>query len=312
MQTILGANGVIAKNLAKELTAYTNAIRLVSRNPKQVNPTDKLLSANLLSLPETLHAVEGSEIVYLTAGLRYSTKTWEKEWPVLIDNVISACQKYNAKLVFFDNVYALGRVPGAMTETTPLNPCSRKGEIRARVEETILEAVKTKGLQAIIARAADFYGPETPNSFVTALVFDRVLKGQSAQWFVSLDKKHSLTYTPDAGKATAILGNTLSAYNQIWHLPTNPAVLTGAEFIRLVCDELSLKPKSSALPRWLLRSLGIFIEIIRESNEMLYQYEADYLFDSSKFENEFSFRPMPYHEGIKATITSLQSVNKTT
>jgi nucleoside-diphosphate-sugar epimerase len=311
MQTILGANGVIAKNLAKELTAYTNAIRLVSRNPKQVNPTDKILSANLLSLPETLRAVEGSEIVYLTAGLRYSTRIWEKEWPLLIDNVIAACQKYNAKLVFFDNVYALGRVMGAMTETTPLNPCSRKGEVRAKVEETILNAIKTNGLQAIIARAADFYGPETPNSFVTALVFERILKGQSAQWFISLDKKHSLTYTPDAGKATAILGNTSSAYNQIWHLPTNSAALTGAEFIRFVGDELSLKPKSFALPRWLLRTLGIFIEIIRESNEMLYQYEADYIFDSSKFENKFSFKPMPYSEGVKATIASLRGTPKT-
>jgi uncharacterized protein YbjT (DUF2867 family) len=37
MQTILGANGTIGSVLAKELGAYTNQIRLVSRNPKKVN-----------------------------------------------------------------------------------------------------------------------------------------------------------------------------------------------------------------------------------------------------------------------------------
>ena len=35
MQTILGANGTIGSVLAKELTNYTDKIRLVSRNPKK-------------------------------------------------------------------------------------------------------------------------------------------------------------------------------------------------------------------------------------------------------------------------------------
>jgi len=43
MQTILGAGGAIGTELAKALTKYTNKIRLVSRNPKKVNPGDELL-----------------------------------------------------------------------------------------------------------------------------------------------------------------------------------------------------------------------------------------------------------------------------
>ncbi|WP_316818322.1 hypothetical protein [Pedobacter nyackensis] len=49
MQTILGANGQIAEELARELKRnYTTDIRLVSRNPKKVNDTDTLFAANLL------------------------------------------------------------------------------------------------------------------------------------------------------------------------------------------------------------------------------------------------------------------------
>jgi hypothetical protein len=35
---------------------------------------------------------------------------------------------------------------------------------------------------------------------------------------------------------------------------------------------------------------------------MLYQYDRDYDFDSSKFENHFSFKPTPYADGIKQIV----------
>ena len=76
MQTILGSTGVIGKQLAKALPQYTNKIRLGSRNPKKVNDRDELMSANLLNSEEVLRAAEGSEVVYLTAGLAYDIKVW--------------------------------------------------------------------------------------------------------------------------------------------------------------------------------------------------------------------------------------------
>ena len=68
MQTILGANGVIAQELSKHLTTYTQQIRQVSRNPKKINPSDELVMADLLSYEQTDRAVAGSEVVYLVAG----------------------------------------------------------------------------------------------------------------------------------------------------------------------------------------------------------------------------------------------------
>jgi len=47
MQTILGAGGPIDVELAKALPKYTDKIRLVSRNPKRINDTDELVSADL-------------------------------------------------------------------------------------------------------------------------------------------------------------------------------------------------------------------------------------------------------------------------
>jgi nucleoside-diphosphate-sugar epimerase len=306
MQTILGANGVIGVELAKTLPQYTGKIRLVSRNPKKVNETDELFPADLLDAEMTLKAVEGSEIVYLTAGLTYNIKVWQSQWPVIMQNVINACIKHNAKLVFFDNVYCYGRVTGWMTEETPVHPVSKKGEVRAGIAGMVMDEVRKGNLTALIARAADFYGPDTPLSFVNAMVFDNFKKGKKAQWLISDKFRHSLTYTPDAGKATAILGNTANAYNQVWHLPTDPNALTGKEFIGKAAYSFGIEPKYTVLPKWMVRILGLFIGVIGESVEMLYQNDSDYLFDSSKFSRIFPFTPTIYDEGIKGTVASMK------
>jgi nucleoside-diphosphate-sugar epimerase len=307
LQTILGANGVIAVQLAKSLLQYTDKIRLVSRNPKKVNQNDEIISANLLNADQIENAVSGSEVVYLTAGLPYKIKVWRAQWPVIMRNVINACKKHNSKLIFFDNVYVYGRVNGWMYEDTPMKPVSKKGEVRRQIAEMILDEISKGNLTAIIARAADFYGPNTPLSFVDALVFQKLKAGKKAQWMINDKVKHSFTYTPDAGKATAILGNSDSAYNRVWHLPTDKNALTGKEFIEKAATEFKVNPNHSVLPKWTLQSAGLFNSIVKESIEMLYQNDSDYLFDSTMFEKTFSFKPTSYDEGIKETVKSLSN-----
>jgi len=305
MQTILGSSGVIGKELTKSLTEHTNKIRLVSRNPKNVNKNDELFTADLTDAGQTIEAVEGSEVVYLTVGLQYDIKIWRTIWPVVMKNVLEACKQSSSKFVFFDNVYSYGKVNGWMTEESPIKPDSEKGKVRAELHKMIMDEVEKGNLKAIIARAADFYGPETPLSFVNIMVFDNFKKGKKAQWLIDDDKKHSLTYTPDAGKGTAILGNTDSAFNQVWHLPTNKNVLTGKEIIELAARVMGVKPDYMIVKKWMVALLGLFNKIIKENNEMLYQNDSDYLFDSTKFEKEFKFKPTSYEEGIETTAKSM-------
>ena len=306
MQTILGSTGVIGKELAKALPQYTNKIRLVSRNPKKVNDNDELASANLLNGEEIIKAVEGSEVVYLTAGIQYDIKIWQRDWPVIMKNVIEACKKNKSKFVFFDNVYSYGKVDGWMTEESPIKPDSEKGKVRAELTKMIMNEIEQGNLKAIIARAADFYGPNTPLSFVNIMVFENFKKGKKAQWFIDVNKKHSFTYTPDAAKGTAMLGNSESAYNQVWHLPTNKNILTGKEFIGLAAKAMGVKPEYMVVKKWMTQMLGLFNKVIKESVEMLYQNDSDYLFDSSKFEKALNYKSISYEEGIINTAKSIR------
>ncbi|MCW5899546.1 MAG: NAD-dependent epimerase/dehydratase family protein [Flavobacteriales bacterium] len=302
MQTILGANGVIGKELSKLLTRYTDKIRQVSRNPKVVNPTDETFRADLLDPQAVSDAVKGSEVTYLLAGLKYDAKVWADQWPRIMRNTIDACKRHGSRLVFFDNVYAYGKVDGVMTEDTPYNPCSRKGEVRARIATTLMDEVKRGELQAQIVRAADFYGPGAVLSFTHVTVMERLKAGKTPQWMGNVKAVHTFTYTPDAGRSVALLGNTPAAYGQVWHALTSKDPLTSEGFVRLACELAGQPYKLQSISRPMVALVGLFVPVIRASLEMLYQFEHDYRFDSSKIEKAFDVMPTEYREGIKATL----------
>jgi nucleoside-diphosphate-sugar epimerase len=307
MQTILGANGTIGLILAKELMNYTDKVRLVSRNPKKVNATDELIPADLTESGQLDRAVAGSDVVYLVVGLEYKLKVWEDKWPKLMRATIDACIRHNARLVFFDNVYMYDiREIGNMTEASALNPPSRKGAVRKQISEMLLDEVKAGRLLAIIARSADFYGPDNERSFVTELIYKNLKKGKRANWFMDADKKHTFTYTPDAARATALLGNTPDAYNQVWHLPTDKNSLTGRELADLFAKEMNVRGKVTILPKWIIRMLGLFIPVLNEMPEMMYQYDRNYFFNSSKFDRRFDFKITTYQEGVRRTVGGIR------
>lgn len=302
MQTILGANGVIGRELSKNLVAYTKDIRQVSRNPKKVNESDQLFSADLLDYAQVEKAVAGSDVVYLLAGLVYNANVWQEQWPKVMRHTIDACKKHSSKLVFFDNVYAYGRVQGTMTEQTPFNPNSKKGEVRAKIATALLDEVKAKNLDAMIVRAADFYGPGALTSLTNETVASKLKSGGSSQWIGNPKAIHTFTYTPDAGKTVAILGNTPSAYNQTWHALTSKEKMTGEEYVRIACEIMHKPYKLQTLPAWAVSVLGLFIPVLREFKEMMYQFDYDYIFDSTKFEKAFDQVATPYKQGIAETL----------
>lgn len=297
MITILGANGAIANQLAEYLLNQNKLVRLVSRNPKPLNKGEVLVKADLLDFNQVKLAVAGSKLVYLTAGLRYVSSVWQKEWPLLMENVVRACQKENARLVFFDNVYAYGRVEGIMTESSPYNPCSKKGEVRAKIASFLQSEM---GEQQLIARAADFIGI-TPMSFLSIMVFERLAKGSSAQWMLNPNMPHTYTYIPDTGKALSLLGETPENFGQVWHLPSDPNPITGSEVVKIAAQTLQVNPKITVIPKPMLKVLGLFVPVIRESYEMLYQLESPYYFSSEKFKNSFGDLATPIHQAIQAT-----------
>lgn len=307
LHIILGAGGAIANGLAKELIGHGESVRLVARQPKLVPGAD-IFPADLMDLAQTREAIERESVVYLCVGLKYDFRVWRAQWPVIMDHVLRACGEKQAKLIFFDNVYMYGKVNGPMTEETAYEPCSKKGDLRARLATRVMSEVRKGNITASIARAADFYGPGADKTgILNLLVFANLAKGKKAQWIVNACVRHSFTYTPDAARALYILASDERSWNQVWHLPTANQPLTGKEYIERAAAALGKNPGYTLIHPWMIRLGGIFDRTIRELHEMAYQYQFEYLFDSSKFQRAYNYQPCSYEDGIRATASRYAS-----
>ncbi|WP_411832223.1 SDR family oxidoreductase [Pseudoxanthomonas mexicana] len=301
MQTILGANGQIAMQLARELQRrYTHDVRLVSRNPRKVNDTDSLVSANLLDAKQTLDAVKGSRIVYFTAGLPPDTQLWEAQFPTMLKNALDACRVAGASFAYFDNTYMYLQDARLLTEETPFAPLGRKGKVRAAMASMVLEEMARGGIPVLIGRAPEFYGPGKTQSFTNALVIERLQAGRKPRVPVRDDTRRTLIWTPDASRALAALGNAPDAFGQTWHLPCCDDRPTYGEFVAMACQVFGRAPSHAVIGKWALIAAGLFSKQVRELRELLPRYEQDNLFDSTKFKRRFpEFEVTTYREGLE-------------
>lgn len=300
MQTILGANGQIADELARELHRnYTTAIRQVSRNPEKVNDTDELFSANLLDSQATDKAVKGSDIAYLTVGLPMDTQMWEEKFPAMMKNVIDACKNHQCKLVFFDNTYMYAKSSEPQTEDSPFVPTGRKSTVRAKMAEMLLNEMNNNTIEAVICRAPEFYGPDKTQSITNTLIFDNIKNNKKLKVPLRDDTLRTLIWTPDASRAMALIGNAPDTYNQTWHLPCDDNRLTYKQLINLASEIYQHEFNYMVLRMWMFKVGGLFIRRLKEIQELLPRYKSDNIFMSEKFKKRFpDFEITTYQDGI--------------
>ncbi|MEU6860180.1 NAD-dependent epimerase/dehydratase family protein [Glycomyces sp. NPDC046736] len=300
MQTILGANGQIAVELARELhREHTTDLRLVSRNPRKVNPTDALVPADLLDAEQTAAAVEGSSIVYFTAGLPPDTQLWERQFPTMLRNALDAARAAGAKFAYFDNTYMYPQDDRVQTEDTPFAPVGRKGRVRAAMASMVLDEIRRGDIPVLIGRAPEFYGPGRTQSFTNALIIDNLKAGKKPRVPVRDDRERTLIWTPDASRALATLGNTPDAFGQTWHLPVCADHPTYREFVAAAAAVFGRDGRYSVIPKWALQLAGVFSPQVRELRELLPRYESDNRFDSTKFTTRFpEFAVTDYRTGL--------------
>lgn len=295
---VLGS-GVVGRETANALREAGYDVAVVSRTPAQ-RPGVTSLAADLRDAASANRAIEAADVAYLTVGLPYRTKVWRQDWPAILANTIEACIASGVHLVYFDNVYAYGRVDGPMTEATPIRPSSAKGEIRAELLR-MLETGRQRGLEYTVGRSADFYGPGAATSVFNAMALDKVAAGQEPTWLLDGSLPHSMTYTPDIAAGLVTLGTDARARGALWHLPT-AAALTGDEYLALATEG---KLRHRVMSMATLRFGSLFVSSAREALELSYQNTSPYVFDSTRFETTFGVTPTPYAEGIARTLQAV-------
>jgi hypothetical protein len=233
----------------------------------------------------------------------YDAKVWAELVPLYMDNLISASAKAGARLVVLDNVYMLGRPGGRpLNEDSPANPCSRKGEIRARAAARLLDAHRRGDVLALTGRASDFYGPGGTVTGLGDFFWPRALAGKTVFSPMPLDAIHTYHYIPDGAAGLAALGCAdAAAYGRPWMLPCAPAG-TFRDLIQRHAGHSGRPIRVAHMPRVLLKATGLFVPIMRELEEMLYQWDEPFVVDDRQFRARFGLHPTDVDQAAKETL----------
>lgn len=299
---VFGA-GPLGFAVARELSRLKRPVRLVSRSGKPRQPLDAgitMESADVTDAARCREVCQGAQAVYHCIGLPYPR--W-REFPALMNGIIEGAASAGARIVYGDNVYSYGAVSGPMREGLPETATTVKGRIRAEVAGALMDSHRAGKVSAVIGRASDFFGPGvTDASMLGSRVFERLLERKAAQVVGNPSRLHSYTYLPDFALALIALADRDEAAGSIWHVPNAPAVST-KELIRQIAAICEVPPRLSAAPSWVVSLLGTFDPQLRELREMLYEFDSDFVVDSSRFEAAFGIQATPFERSLRETVT---------
>jgi nucleoside-diphosphate-sugar epimerase len=304
LHVIFGA-GQIGMPLAQHLLAARKRVRVVKRSAGGVPSGMELMQGDAADAIFCHAACTGAVAVYHCMNPAYSASQWQELVPRYMGNLISAAGGAGARLVVLDNLYMLGRTGGKpMNEDTPSNPCSKKGEIRARTAEHLFEMHRQGKVRAVCGRAADFYGPRGTLTYFGDYFWKPVQAGKAGMLPVNPDIPHTYHYIPDVALGLATLGcaeeSKLSG-SPLWMLPCQPAV-TSREMTQRFAAALGRDIPFNTMPKWLLNTLGLVVPMMREIKEMAYQWDEPFIVDDSRFRATFDMRPVAVDEAARATV----------
>ncbi|MGB3187228.1 MAG: NAD-dependent epimerase/dehydratase family protein [Ornithinimicrobium sp.] len=293
---IIGA-GPVGRALVDRLSARSLTPRLLTRSGSHAAGATAV-RVDATDATQLREAIEGADVVFQCAQPPYHQ--WVDHFPALQRAILEACADAGAALIAVENLYGYGTHGRVVTEQMPLNPTSKKGEVRAAMSRELAAHHQDGRLRTAAVRASDFIGPEVTESAFGERFFGRLVAGKSADVLGEPQTRHSVTYVPDLVEALIQVGSDPDSWGRAWHAPSAPA-MTQAEMVEIVAAHLGVEPTYRRVSSIMLRLVGLTSATVRETIEMLPEFTDDFLMDSSDFEQRFDTAPTPLPESLAAT-----------
>jgi nucleoside-diphosphate-sugar epimerase len=291
--------------IAQALCARGLSVRAVNRSgtrPDLLPAAVEVVRSDAASIEQATSAARSASVVYQALGPAYHL--WQELFPRLQQNVMAAARVSHARYVSIENLYMYDS-SSTIVETSQLNPVSKKGELRLKMAEEVMAAHRRGDLRTTALRSSDYYGPGVVQSALGEMVFGNLVAGKKAQVIGSASMPHSFAYIEDAGVAAAALGASDRSWGEVWIAPHAPARTQGV-MIEDACRVLGTEAEIKVLSPFMMRLGGLFIPAARASVEMMYEFTAPFVVDSSRIEREFGMSATSVSEAIERTVAWYQ------
>ena len=284
-----------------ELVRKGKRVRMVNRSGRaDVAEGVEVVGGDAADPTFTREVCAGASVVYFALNPPYDK--WPELFPALQAGVLEGAASAGAKLIAVENLYMYGPTGGRpLTEDLPYAANTRKGAVRARMSRELREADASGKVRVAIGRASDFFGPRVLASAAGEQIFGRAVAGKSAQVAGDPDQPHTYTYAPDIGRGLVVLGEREEALGRAWHLPS-PETITTRRFVEMIFEEAGGPARIQTAPKFVLRVMGLFNPPLRETIEMLYEFEEPFVVDHSAFEQAFGTQATPLSHAIGETV----------
>ena len=194
---VTGGTGFVGNNVVKELTQGGAAVRALVRSKEKAERALKGVNAELFfgdvrdrdAVEKLFNGLEDGEVVFihtasvvLIGGNRKQYKTMDDTNFNGVLNIIEACLKHKARLLYVSSVHAVTEPPkrGLTTEIENFNPKSvtgRYAKSKARASALVMDAVKTRGLDAVMVHPSGITGPnDYSDTHLTQMIIDYIGK----------------------------------------------------------------------------------------------------------------------------------------
>lgn len=296
---VVFGTGPLGRYTAVSLLEMGHAVRLINRSGQMADPPAgaELVASDAYDVAKNRELTRGATAVYQCAQPHYHD--WAEKFPPLQRAILNGAAANGAKLVVGDNLYMYGCFTGPLREDSPIGPHTKKGKVRAAIAQEALDAHANGKIRAAIGRASDFFGPY--DTALTGYAIRPATQGKPINLLGQKDQPHTYTYIKDFGRLLATLGTREEALGQVWFTPSNPPI-TQAEFARLIEAALGKPVKSRTAGPRMMRLFGLFNKEMAETVEMMYQWTAPYVVNTTKAEKAFGLQATPLATALAETV----------
>jgi nucleoside-diphosphate-sugar epimerase len=273
---VLGATGSMGYAFTRELLKQGIVTDILVRNREKAekmfrqNPLLNIHVGDIFSGDTLREAAEGMDVLF--HGINFPYQHWHKLMKPVTATVIEAARENGSTILFPGNIYTFGNVTEAITEETVPQPSTSKGLLRLEVEEMLEQATQDGKCRVINLRLPDFWGPNVTNGLIGPL-FGNAAKGKPMVWMVRADVPHQFVYTPDAARLFYRLTGEADLPPYCVMNYGGEVVPSVGELAKEISHEAGSPDKLKLYSKAMLKMLGLFVPVVKELNENIYQFE---------------------------------------